>query len=447
MSVSLQEINFLIWRYFLENGFPHTAFLFAAEALADQVVPRDLELPPGLLQDLLQRSLECMNMESAIIAARRDPSSPAGRRIVALEGQFPDTDESTAVPAAQVSRCTAIRLSPAVGTVLTTHLSPVWACRWLTDYLATVSGDPCVIIWKLDAGIPVTETRIVLPADPNLPEPKIACIDWSSSGLYLACGSLDYTVRVYSSSGLIQATLVGHSGHVHVVKFNHAGDFLVSGSADHTVILWKLATFQKLHTYAIHSNAIIDITWRSDQVFTTASADNCIGICHIDGSYTVQAGHTGSVNVVAWNSRGTILASGSSDGTVRLWGGTAMDAVLDHKSPVTTLQWVNDLVFIAGSADGMLRVWHAQTKRNLNSISIHSGPLYAMDLSPNKQFVASGSADETVAVVRWNDGVVVARFLGNSPVYDVNWDSTGRFLAVAFDDSSVIIIPFFRYAT
>ena len=47
MSISSDEINYLIYRYLQENGFTHTAFSFAYESLVTKSSVSQTEIPPG----------------------------------------------------------------------------------------------------------------------------------------------------------------------------------------------------------------------------------------------------------------------------------------------------------------------------------------------------------------------------------------------------------------
>ena len=94
MSISSDEINFLIYRYLQENGlsqifqylkhepyklyfvlslivgFTHTAFSFAYESLVCKSSVSETELPPGALITFLQKGLEYIAIEENIEEAR-----------------------------------------------------------------------------------------------------------------------------------------------------------------------------------------------------------------------------------------------------------------------------------------------------------------------------------------------------------------------------------------
>ena len=66
MSISSDEINYLIYRYLQENGFTHSAFTFAYESLVTKRSVSQIEIPPGSLITFFQKGLEYISIEEHI---------------------------------------------------------------------------------------------------------------------------------------------------------------------------------------------------------------------------------------------------------------------------------------------------------------------------------------------------------------------------------------------
>ncbi len=66
MSVSSDEVNFLVYRYLLESGFTHSAFTFSLESHVHQSSINGSSVPPGALISVLQKGLQYIEAESSI---------------------------------------------------------------------------------------------------------------------------------------------------------------------------------------------------------------------------------------------------------------------------------------------------------------------------------------------------------------------------------------------
>jgi len=73
MSITSDEVNFLILRYLQESGFGHTAFVFANESMIQRspVFQHNSEVPPGALITFLQKGLEYVGIEEHMNEVRR----------------------------------------------------------------------------------------------------------------------------------------------------------------------------------------------------------------------------------------------------------------------------------------------------------------------------------------------------------------------------------------
>ena len=104
------------------------------------------------------------------------------------------------------------------------------------------------------------------------------------------------------------------------MAFSPDGKILASGDLDDTARLWDVATRQPIGTLP----AIGGTQWRSAQMARSWPPAATIDIARLWDvvSLTGLAALTGAhrqVNSVAFSPDGKILASGSADGTVRLW--------------------------------------------------------------------------------------------------------------------------------
>ena len=451
MSVTQEAVNLLVWRYMKESGFEHAAFVFESESQIDTSSIEVQQIPSVALVTYLQKALRYMGNEKLVVHARQCPESSEFKTIAELERRFPEPAPAAEDGVQEMSRSDVVQLSPAVATVLAAHRLTVYCCRFAPrgGTLATASSDGTVILWEMKEASVVSQSVLGEATDYSAALRDVSCIDWSPDGQLLAAGSFDSGVRVYRNTGKQEAQLEGHTEYVFVVKFNRSGTRVVTASSDKTVILWALPGFARVNTFNFHTDTVGDVSWRDDEVFATASADSTIGICNVNGSVTRRVGHNGDVHVVAYNNSGSVLASGGQDGIVRLWRGDSTEPVplAGHADGISCMQWLpnNESILISGSVDGTIRVWDATRAFCARVIEQHTAAVYSLTISPDGHYVASGAKDQCVVLANIETGEYVARFSGNSDVYDVSFDPTGRFVAAAFEDATAVVIPAHLY--
>ncbi|MBM4042141.1 MAG: hypothetical protein FJ290_26895 [Planctomycetes bacterium] len=161
-------------------------------------------------------------------------------------------------------------------------------------------------------------------------------------------------------------------------------------------------------------------------------------------SHTLEGRH-GEVFSVAFSPDGTRLASGSLDGTIRLWDlrqPNAAPLILEgHTGWVYSVGFSADGTRLAsGSLDGTIRLWDL---RQPNAAPLilegHTGWVYSVGFSADGTRLASGSADDTIRL--WDLGqrnsapLILHGHQGT--VYSVAFSSDGTRLASGSDDRTV----------
>jgi len=155
-------------------------------------------------------------------------------------------------------------------------------------------------------------------------------------------------------------------------------------------------------------------------------------------------GHEQRVNALAANADGSRLASGSQDGTVRIWdvpSGRELAVLCRSSNAVMSVAWSPDgSKLISGSSSG-LKIWDIATGKELRAIPAAangSGAIRTVAWSPDGRRLAGGDSAHTIHIWDAATGEAVAELSGhNAQVNCVAWRVDNVRLASGAEDGTV----------
>lgn len=116
-------------------------------------------------------------------------------------------------------------------------------------------------------------------------------------------------------------------------------DLIFSGSEDKTIRVWNLNTGECLQTLTVHSNTVTALKVTNDNYLLSGSADNSINVWKFDGVWKLVrtlAGHKAPVTVIKLTQNINQFISGSNDSSIRIWNYQSGECVkvLENKQKV-----------------------------------------------------------------------------------------------------------------
>ena len=152
-------------------------------------------------------------------------------------------------------------------------------------------------------------------------------------------------------------------------------------------------------------------------------------------------GHTSWVFSVAWSPDGLTLASGSYDQTVRLWNvntGQCLKTLPENDSVLSVAWSPNGRILASGSYDQTVKLWDAQIGSRLKTLSGHTSWVFSIAWSPDGETLAGGGDDQTIRLWDAKQGKCFKTFRGHDNwVRSVAFSPDGKILASGSYDQTV----------
>lgn len=280
-----------------------------------------------------------------------------------------------------------------IGTLLTTHKAPIEVLTFINEStLLSNDRDGELITWNIANGT----ARLNPTKTAGAGTSYSVAYGPNAEMAFLVSGGRDSRVIVVDPVDptnlrtLGDGKEIGHTSNVAVVTVNASGR-IASGGADGLIFLWN-------HT----------------EVSPTHKLDPAVIAAQTPGSEDPNARQEpqrAAILALAFSPDGNLLASGDADGLVLLWELSRLDEP-DYRP---------DIIDATVSGAG------------------HDAAIRSLAFSPNGQFLASGSEDNTT-IIRDLGGTEIGRLnLQGGEVYALAFSPDGGLLATAGGDDKIIL--------
>ncbi|WP_396271115.1 KGGVGR-motif variant AAA ATPase [Ideonella sp.] len=156
----------------------------------------------------------------------------------------------------------------------------------------------------------------------------------------------------------------------------------------------------------------------------------------------VMQGHQGGVLCVAFSTIGHHLVSGDGYGTIRLWEVNSklpLRVIRGQRGSVRSVACEpNGSMIASGSDDGTLSLWDAANPQSVRVIEGHKSRIQSVGFSPDGRYIASGDADGKLCLWEAASSLLVRVIEGNKGwVWSVAFSTDGSQVASGGDDGTL----------
>jgi transducin (beta)-like 1 len=343
------------------------------------------------------------------------------------------------------------------------------SCLWNPTRNLLATGDWTTRLWNISDTIQLVEYDHGEQSADYVTSERGAypyvTLDWNNDGEVLAAGTYDGHVRLWGRDGHMVGTLRQETERLLKVKWNDKGSYILTAGFKLSGFTWQGGIARTNKRFKGHTAPVLDVDWKDNSSFASGSMDRNINIYRLASNLPIQTlrGHTGDVNGVRWVPNGSVLASCSDDGRVKLWDVDNVDNATCRGtlsplrgSKVVTVSWSPTgpgtlhpnarQVLLSVSVDGTLCLWDVEQGRLLHALDCsgrsHSHGTVAF--APDGSYVAGVAGNKCVNVWHVGTGSLVRSFQCEAPATHLSWNRAGSKVA-ATDLSGAVNAFDFRH--
>ena len=241
---------------------------------------------------------------------------------------------------------------------------------------STIEGADCnnILLWNVEAW----QEESVFGGRPFVGSfSRIHAVSFSNDGKLLASASKDGTVKLWNTFTKEQYALLQHQNSVYTIAFSPTGSILASGDSKGHVELWDVKDKKRLDIFQSREFSLINsiaFNFNGSMLAVGGDGDWTEGkhleIWDMSSKKIVHflVGHSDPVNSVTFSPDGQILASGSKNGSVKLWDVNSGKEMLtiseqsngDSLSEITSVAFSSDGRLLASSnMGGIVTIWRS----------------------------------------------------------------------------------------
>lgn len=272
----------------------------------------------------------------------------------------------------------------------------------------------------------------------------VTAVGYTDDGRSMVTTGADGKLKIWSTTGTLSRTL--DLGSAPATSLALRANRALTGHADGQIQMWDLEKAERIASFRRNEANVWSVTFTGEaDRFAASGHDWKIALWDARKAAApvhVLEGHDSAAQAVAYAPKGSLLASGSADKTVKLWNLDTLDLMRTyrgHRDFVTALAFAPDgKTLAAAGLDGVIRLWSTASNRLIRTLRGHKDRVGGLAFAPGGEALASASEDGTLRLWDLKSGKTIRTLTGHGGgVQAVGFSPDGSRLASAGSDGVV----------